>query len=125
MEKINKETVDLILSKRLNEDFWLFELGRAEIIDSPTLPFENHFLYSFLSRGELIWNEQKNKLITILCDKKNKTLKKILKNVTSEGYYELISTIISQLIKTNKVSMAIAIPLCGLAIKKGLNSLCK
>ena len=125
MEKINKETVDLILSEKYNENFWLFELGRTEQIISDSPPIEHQFMNSFFEKGEQLWAKHKEKIKDYLCDKEKSEPKQFAKNLTNETLIELVHRIIELLTNTHNIGEAIAIPLCGLALKKGVHALCK
>lgn len=125
MEKINKETIALLISEKSDVNFWLFELGRAEIILSESPAIEHQFMNSFFDKGEKLWNYHKEKLIDYLCDKELREPKTFAKTLTNEGLIDLVHNMFEILTQNHNIVAAIAVPLCGIALKKGVNTLCK
>jgi hypothetical protein len=125
MEKVTKESIDLIISKNFNENFWFFELGRSQAMLTGESTIDNQFMSSFYDKGVELWNKNIDKLKEFLCDKEKKEPKTFVKTVTNEGLIALIHNLIEYLKNDHRLASAIAIPLCGIAINKGIMTLCK
>jgi hypothetical protein len=124
MENLSNETIDLIQSEKFNEDFWYFELGRAEKIMYESVDIENQFMSSFLDNGQRIWQSYKDKVENILCDKTKREPKENIKELTTGTGKDLVVNIITLLTTTYSLTLAIAIPVAALILKKGINSIC-
>jgi hypothetical protein len=125
MEKLNQETIDLLLSKKFNENFWFFELGRAETLLVGDEKIEHQFMSSFFDKGVQLWEKYKNILKAHLCDTEKKEPKPFVKTVTNEGLIDLVHNLIEYMEKSHDIVQAIAIPICGILINKGVTTLCK
>lgn len=123
MEQLKGETIELLTSENLNEYFWLFELGRAEMALNDGSTMDNQFMHSFLKRGEAIWELHKEKIKKYICNE-NGEPKTFVKEAIEGNIKDLIVNIISLLMTQYSLSLAIAVPLCGLAIKRGFYTIC-
>jgi hypothetical protein len=85
---------------------------------------DNQFMDSFYDKGVELWNRNIDKLRDFLCDKAKKEPKIFVKTVTDDGLISLVHNLIVYLTDDHQLPAAIAIPLCGIAINKGLNNLC-
>lgn len=125
MEKIKKETIDLLLSKKFNENFWYFELGRADTILISDEGIEHQFMSSFFDKGVQLWEKYKGILKDYLCDSEKKEPKAFVNAVTNEGLIDLIHNLVEYMGKSHDIVQAIAIPICGVLLNKGITTLCK
>lgn len=125
MEKLSNETIDLILSDKFDENFWIFELGRTEVLLNRSSEIENQFISSFFEGGAHLWNKYKNIFVDYLCDKDKKEPKEIVQELISGDLRDFVTALLSVLTTTYSISLALAIPLCGLALKKGVSNICR
>ena len=125
MEKLNKETIELLLSKNFNENFWFFELGRADTLLIGDEKIEHQFMNSYFDKGVQLWEKYKGLLKDYLCDDENKEPKQFVKTITNEGLIGLIHNLIEYMEKSHDIVQAIAIPICGILVNKGIAVLCK
>ena len=125
MNNIKDETIELITSEVFNESFWLFELGRAEIITANKTDIDNQFMNSFYDNGQRLWQESKDKIVEALCDRNKNEPREMIQELTSGNIKDIVVNIISLLTTTYSFTLAIAIPLCALILKKGINNICK
>jgi hypothetical protein len=80
---------------------------------------------SFFDNGQRLWNRYQDNLRNLLCDCSLNQPKEFVREVTEGTIKEIVSSIITLLCTTYSLSLAVAIPLCALAFKKGINNLCK
>lgn len=121
--EINEDTLDLILSDMMNESFWYFELGRNST--SPSSTGEHQFMNSFFDQGKKIWDSYKSNIQEIFCDKSTGEPNQYIKELIEGNVKDLIVNIISLLTTTYSLTLAVAIPLAALILKKGFYSICK
>lgn len=125
MEKINQDTINLLLSKKFNENFWLFELGRVDALFVSNANYEHQFMNSFFDKGIQLWEKYQVILKEYLCDLEKKEPKPFVKNLTNEGMIDFINNLIEFLQNNHDIILTIAIPLCGILINRGVTTLCK
>lgn len=122
MDELNNETIQLILSERTTEDFWLFQLGKSE--SSISIDGEHQFLNSFFDNGQRLWNFYQDKMKSALCDSSLHQPKEFVREITEGTVKEIVTSVVSVLCTTYSLSLAVAIPLCALILKKGINNFC-
>jgi dCTP deaminase len=120
MDNISSETIELILAEKYDENFWLFELGRSEALIKDSSDIDHQFMSSFFDRGEKLWEKYKDILREILCDTEKNEPKEFVRKITSGTVKDLVSTLVT----AYNLEAGLSIPLCALAIKKGLNNIC-
>jgi dCTP deaminase len=125
MNDLNDQTIELITSEDFDENFWLFELGKSAAAEHESLDVDNQFMSSFFDNGKKLWEFYKNKVQDALCDKQKNEPKEFVQEITSGNIKDIVVNVISLLTTTYSISLAIAIPLCSLALKKGIHNICK
>ena len=124
MKIINDDDIKKIISNEFNEDYWYSELGKSNSIENNEKT-DNELIYSFYEQGIYLWHKHQSKLKNILCENDKKEPKENIKELIEGNIKELIVNIISILVTGYALPLAISIPLCSLAIKKGIYKLCK
>lgn len=122
MEDLNNETIQLLMSDRCTEDFWLFQLGKSQVPIS--MDSDHQFMNSFFDNGQKLWAFYQEKLKDFLCDRALCEPKDFIKDITDGTSKEIITAIVTGLCSTYSISLSVAIPLCALVLKKGIGAFC-
>ncbi len=121
--EIDDDTIQLILSDQTNESFWYFQLGKIEA--NPIANDEHQFMNSFFNNGQRVWDENKGKIQSLLCDMTTNEPNEFIKQLTEGNIKDLITGIITLLHTTLSITLTLAVPLVALILKKGIHTLCK
>lgn len=124
MDNIKQDTIDLILSDKTNEAFWYFELGRISITAQDVDSSENQFMNSFFDKGQKLWESFQDNLKNAVCDVSTRQPKEIIKELSEGDLKDLVVNIIGIFVTSYDMTLAIAIPLTALVLKKGLYKFC-
>lgn len=124
MSELNQETINLILREEMNEAFWYFELGRNSSDIADGNDGENFFMNSFFDKGKDLWDKFQDKAKALFCDPSTREPKVFVKELTEGSVKDIISGIVGLYMTSYSLTLAIAIPLTALTMKKGFNNLC-
>ncbi len=120
MKEITKDTIDLIVSDKLDVQYWLGELSSVYISAHklPITSFSNNIHW-----GEKFWRKIEDELRSLLCDAG--APKQMIQEIISGDIRNLAQTILSIIVASYEISIAIAIPITALVLKRGINNFCK
>lgn len=122
-QNINDDQIKLIQSDSFDAHFWFYQLGIS--ISDIDISSENRFSFDFYNLGKEYWENIQDKLMSILCDRKNKVPKESLDEVLSGDIRNLIVYLITVIITDLGIVISVAIPIVSLLLKKGLRLFCE
>lgn len=118
--KLTDEQFQKLLNQNLTEDYWKFELGVGYVY----INVSNNVRYSapYPEYGKLLWNKIESNIHGILCeDGKPRTN---IEEIISGDIRSLAEAILSIVVATYEVTLALAIPVTALVLKKGVLNFC-
>lgn len=120
MKELTEDKIELIISEKLDEQYWLGELSSVYLTSNklPINSFSNN-----IHLGEKFWSKIEDELRTLLCD--SGAPKPMIQEIISGDIRNLAQTILSLIVASYEISIAIAIPITALIFKKGISNFCK
>lgn len=124
MKKLTKKQIELFQNKKLNESYWLSELGYANSKANNISTEDSDFIYDFYKQGEKLWSNYKEQLKSLLCDLENGIPKPQVKNIASGDTRLLFDTVFTTIIENINTEASIAYPIFCIAMNNGLDKFC-
>ncbi len=118
---ISTEELNRILNSNNNENYWFKELGK--LTHKPRSKSGTQFSYNYVQIGKNKWNRFSSKLYDLFC--KSGKPKKNLNFLIEGDPRDIAQAILTAIMIHFETTIAIATPLTGLVLSKGLIYLCK
>jgi hypothetical protein len=118
--KITTEQLQKLLNQNLTEDYWIFELGVGYVYNNVS----NNVRYSapYPEYGKLLWSQIESNIQGLLC--KDGKPNSIIEEIINGDIRSLAEAILSIIIARYEMTLALAIPLTAIVIKKGILNFC-
>jgi len=118
--KITDEQLDKILNTQVNEEYFIFELGVQYVYHNA--PKGIRYSAPYREYGKAFWDKIETNIQSVLC--KDGKPKANIEELISGDIRSLTEAILSIVVATYEVTLAIAIPITALVMKKGISRFC-
>lgn len=118
--KLTDEQFKKISNENLTEAYWELELGVGYIYHN--VPEGTRYSLPYPEYGKSFWSKIESNIHGILCE--NGKPKSNIEEIISGDIRSLAEAILSIVVATYEITLAIAIPITALVIKKGIVNFC-
>lgn len=117
---LTEKELENILNDKLPEEYWVFQLGVGYVYHN--VPEGFRFSKPYPELGKLFWNKIEVNIHNIICE--DGKPKSNIEELISGDIRSLAEAILSIVVATYEVTLAIAIPITALVLKKGIHKFC-
>jgi hypothetical protein len=125
MEKLilTKQQIETILDKRLDKNFWFYQLGfySEDAEDYKDKAFSN----DYYNQGIEIWKKYKSKIAEKICDVDKKTPQNWINEILDGDVRKIVENLALVIVTSFSLEIGIAIALVALLLKFGIKYFCK
>ncbi len=115
-----EKELENILNDKLPEEYWVFQLGVGYVYHN--VPDEIKFSKPYPELGKLFWNKIEANIHSVICE--DGKPKSNIEELISGDIRSLAEAIMSIVVATYEVTLAIAIPITALVLKKSIHKFC-
>lgn len=116
----SEKDLENILNDKLPEEYWVFQLGVGYVYYN--VPDGIKFSKPYPELGKLFWNKIEANIHSLICE--GGKPKSNIEELISGDIRNLAEAILSIVVTTYDVTLAIAIPITALVLRKGIHKFC-